>query len=147
MIAVADLPHRFPFLILDRIQTLIPGEQGQFCFHSSTDGYYLSESAPPSFRQALLLEAMAEGAGLILISGSGRKDEPAQGKGYLLRLDRVFFEALPRAGREIRILVNKKMVFGHMVQFQAQAKSGEAVVARAELTLWHESMERGQEDR
>jgi hypothetical protein len=39
------------------------------------------------------------------------------------------------------------MVFGHMVQFQAQAKSGEAVVARAELTLWHESMERGQEDR
>lgn len=147
MVAVDALPHRFPFLILDRIQTLIPGEQGLFSFHSSTDGYYLSESTPPSFQQALLLEAMAEGAGLILISESGRKDEPAPGKGYLLRLDRVFFKALPQAGREIRILVNKKKVFGQMVQFQAQAKSGEAVVARAELTLWRESREQDQEDR
>ena len=93
------------------------------------------------------MEAMAEGAGLILISESGQKDEPAPGKGYLLRLDRVFFEALPQAGQEICIVVNKKMVFGQMVQFQAQAKSGDVVVARAELTLWREPREQGQEDR
>ena len=68
MLSPEDLPHRYPFLFIDRIERIVPGKEGIFAVNRSTDNFFSSNRVPPSFSQSLLLEMMAQAAGLILIS-------------------------------------------------------------------------------
>jgi 3-hydroxyacyl-[acyl-carrier-protein] dehydratase len=143
LIEISALPHRPPFLFIDRILELVPGEKGAFLAQWTTSGHYLSAQAPPSFSQALLVEAMAEAAGLVLIAVEEENEGQVPAEGYLLRLDRASFHTWPRAGEGLRLFLNKKRRMGHLVLFSGEAYSDNRLVMQADLTLWHGKEEEG----
>jgi 3-hydroxyacyl-[acyl-carrier-protein] dehydratase len=143
LIDILTLPHRPPFLLIDRIQDLVPGKKGTFVLQWSSGGRYQSAQSPPSFSQALLLEAMAEAAGLVLIAADKEKEGQGPARGFLMRMDRVSFDTWPRTGEEIRLTLTKKRQMGQMVLFAGEAHINGRPMARLDLTLWHGGRKEG----
>ena len=92
------LPHRFPFLLVDRVVELVPGEtivayknlsinesffQGHFPDHPSFPGPVVTPDLPerPIFPGVLLVEAMAQAAGILGFRTQNKT--PADGSIYM----------------------------------------------------------------
>jgi 3-hydroxyacyl-[acyl-carrier-protein] dehydratase len=138
MLSPEVLPHRYPFLFIDRIERLVPGKEGIFAANRSTDNFFSANRVPPSFSQSLLLEIMAQAAGIVLI-GRQPLEKPAEAhQGYLLRMDRVLFFQLPREGDRMLIAIEKTHSLGKLHRFSGEVRAGETLLVRGELTLWQD---------
>jgi 3-hydroxyacyl-[acyl-carrier-protein] dehydratase len=132
------LPHRYPFFFIDRIERIVPGVEGVFSALWSTNNYFSSNRVPPSFKQSLLLEMMAQAAGIVLISQQP-SDKALQGQeGYLLKLDEVLFFDRPRAGDRMVIRVERTHSLGRLHRFCGQVRVVETLLVSGELTLWQD---------
>jgi 3-hydroxyacyl-[acyl-carrier-protein] dehydratase len=132
------LPHRYPFFFIDRIERIVPGEEGVFLALCSTNNYFSSNRVPPSFKQSLLLEMMAQAAGIVLIS-QRPPDKALQGReGYLLKLDGVIFFDRPRAGDRMVISAKKTHSLGRLHRFCGEVRVAETLLVSGELTLWQD---------
>jgi len=77
------LPHRYPFLLVDRVVELVPGESiVAFKNLSINEGYFQGHFPDhPIFPGVLLVEAMAQAAGIL---GFATQDKtPADGSIYM----------------------------------------------------------------
>ena len=132
------LPHRYPFLFIDRIERMVPGTEGTFTAHWSADGFFSADRAPSSLKQFLLLEMMAQAAGIVLI-GRLPLEKAARGhQGFLLKMDRVLFFDLPRAGDRLVITLEKTHSLGKLHRFSGEVLAGDTLLVRGELTLWQD---------
>lgn len=113
------LPHRPPFLFIDRILSLDPGVVATGEFAAGADGYI-----PP----VLLVEAMAQMGGIAAGQRGGES-------GVLAALQSV--QLPPCVERHARIFITARVMkmFGQLVQIQGEAREGEDVIASAGLTL------------
>lgn len=77
------LPHRYPFLLVDRVVELIPGESIVAYKNLSVNEAFFNGHFPekPVFPGVLLLEAMAQTAGILGFKTMDKK--PADGSIYL----------------------------------------------------------------
>lgn len=132
------LPHRYPFLFIDRIERIVPGKEGVFAAHWSANNYFAGNRAPASFTQFLLLEMMAQGAGIVLISRQPPEKASQGHEGYLLKLDSVLFIDLPREGDRIVITVEKTHSLGKLHRFSGQVRVAATLLVSGELTLWQD---------
>lgn len=86
----AMLPHRFPFMLVDRIfhidDNSIAGIKQVTINEPFFQGHFPSEPVMPG---VLIVEAMAQTSGLIVLS---KVDEPASYSTYFLRIDNVRFK-------------------------------------------------------
>jgi 3-hydroxyacyl-[acyl-carrier-protein] dehydratase len=130
------LPHRYPFFFIDRIERIVPGKEGTFSVNRSTDGFFSSNRVPPSFSQSLLLEMMAQAAGLILTSQQPSEEPFKDRQGYLLKMDRVLFFHLPREGDRLLITIEKTHSLGKLHRFSGEVRVGDTLLVSGELTLW-----------
>jgi 3-hydroxyacyl-[acyl-carrier-protein] dehydratase len=138
MLSPEDLPHRFPFLFIDRIERIVPGKEGIFAANWSTDSFFSSNRVPSFFSQSLLVEMMAQAAGLILISRQPPEEAFKGREGYLLKMDRVLFFQLPREGDRMLIAIEKTHSLGKLHRFSGEVRAGETLLVRGELTLWQD---------
>jgi len=138
MLSPEDLPHRYPFLFIDRIERIVPGKEGIFAVNRSTDNFFSANRVPPSFSQSLLLEMMAEAAGLILISRQPPEEAFKGREGFLLKMDRVLFFQLPREGDRMLIAIEKTHGLGKLHRFFGEVRAGDTLLVRGELTLWQD---------
>ena len=138
MLSPEDLPHRYPFLFIDRIERIVPGKEGIFAANRSTDNFFSSNRVPPSFSQSLLLEMMAQAAGLILTSQQPPEEAFKGREGYLLKMDRVLFFQLPREGDRIVIAIEKTHSLGKLHRFSGEVRVEDTLLVRGELTLWQD---------
>jgi 3-hydroxyacyl-[acyl-carrier-protein] dehydratase len=115
----AYLPHRPPFLFIDRVLSLDAGVAATGELNVPAGGYF-----PP----VLLVEAMAQLGGI----AAGQSDGEA---GFLAALGRVQLPAAvaPRAKLHLSSRVVK--AFGRLVQVEGEVREQEAVIATATLTL------------
>lgn len=95
------LPHRYPFLLVDRIITLIPGQKAVGIKNISINEPYFPGHFPgyPVMPGVLMIEAMAQVGACALLS------EPAY-KGclaYLAGVDRARFKRQARPGDVLEI--------------------------------------------
>jgi len=76
------LPHRYPFLLVDRVVELIPGESIVAFKNLSINEPYFDGHFPgkPIFPGVLLLEAMAQAAGILGFKSKGKT--PVDGSIY-----------------------------------------------------------------
>jgi len=138
MLSPEDLPHRYPFLFIDRIEWIVPGKEGIFAVNRSTDNFFSANRVPPSFSQSLLLEMMAEAAGLILISRQPPEEAFKGREGFLLKMDRVLFFQLPREGDRMLIAIEKTHSLGKLHRFFGEVRVGDTLLVSGELTLWQD---------
>ena len=115
----ARLPHRNPFLFLDRVTCLEPGV--------SAEAVALISHVPAS-SPVLLVEAMAQLAGVVAIEREGEI-------GSLAAIDRAEFFAPVTPGDSLLIVMRVVKRFGRLVLCEGEIAVAGRTVAAATLTL------------
>ncbi len=111
----AILPHRAPFLMLDRIVELDPGRRGVGIKRVGADEFWVQGHFPgnPILPGVLVAEALAQMAAVIWLSANReRVGQPV----YLVGMDKMRFRRIVKPGDELRLEValtseRRKMLF------------------------------------
>jgi 3-hydroxyacyl-[acyl-carrier-protein] dehydratase len=116
----AYLPHRSPFLVLDRILALEPGV-------SALARQRMSCGAP-GYSQFLLVEAIAQLGGIAAAREEG-------GGGILAVIDQAEFQGAPMAGDTLTIAVRVAKSFGPLHLVEGEVSVDGKIIATATVTL------------
>ncbi len=125
MAAPVDLiPHRPPWLLVDRLVTRGDGEVEAEKLIAADDPL-LADGLP----ELLLLEAMAQTAALCNAGERGAH------RGLLVAATGVSFDGRARPGERVRLFARRAAGLGALVRFDAEARVGERLLARAQMTF------------
>lgn len=129
------LPHRYPFLLVDRFEVEVPGEKGVGIKNVTMNEEFFQGHFPgnPIMPGVLQIEAMAQAAGIAVIS----KDENyAESKRSVLfmGIDGVKFRKQVKPGDQLRIHVEKIEARRNIFVFKGTAMVDGQVASEAELT-------------
>lgn len=137
------LPHRYPFLMIDRVTEHIPGKSIQAIKNVTVNEPCFLGHFPqaPVLPGVLIIEAMAQAAALLgELSGtvilSGNESQPVRDKDalyYLVGVDKARFRRIVLPGDQLIIDVDFITVRRNIWRFDARASVDGKVVASSEL--------------
>lgn len=127
------LPHRYPFLLVDRIEEVIPGERLVAIKNVSFNEPHFMGHFPghPVMPGVLILEAMAQ-AGALLAG----KTDPSSVRGrlvYFMTIDKVRFRKPVIPGDQLRLELTLLKRRRDVWRFTGKAYVKEVLVTEAEL--------------
>jgi 3-hydroxyacyl-[acyl-carrier-protein] dehydratase len=127
------LPHRYPFLMVDRIIDIKGDESGTGIKNVTYNEPQFQGHFPtrPVMPGVLLLEGMAQTAGCLCVAGRPLQDKP--NLVYLLTMDKVRFRRPVVPGDTLHFPVRKLRRRANMWWYQCEATVGGARVAEAEI--------------
>lgn len=128
------LPHRYPFLLIDRVLTYEPGQSLVGLKNVSFNEPYFPGHFPqqPIMPGVLILEAMTQAAGLLAF----KTDQEASGFRslyYLVGVDNARFKRPVGPGDQLILEVVLDRAKRGVGKFSAQAKVAGKLVASAEI--------------
>lgn len=131
------LPHRYPFLLLDRIIECVP-DQSIVALKNVTvnEPFFLGHfPQKPIMPGVLIIEAMAQAAAILgVISGAeSRKDDLDGTLYYLVGIDQARFRKIVEPGDQLIIEVKFVTVKRNIWKFSATASVEGKMVASADL--------------
>lgn len=128
----ALLAHRYPFLLVDAIEVLTPGEHVMGRKLLSASEWWANDRPDARFPFVLVLEALAQASGGLI---QGLTEGAPNAIAYFMAADRVRFRAPARAGDELFFEIRLRQWRRGVCRTRgiARLQSG-AVVARADLT-------------
>jgi 3-hydroxyacyl-[acyl-carrier-protein] dehydratase len=129
----AILPHRDPFLLLDEVVELAPGERVVARKRVRPEEWYLSGHFPgrPIMPGVLIVEAMAQAGAVAVLS-----EEENRGKLALFAgIDGVRFKRVVKPGDELELTCELERVRGPIGRGKATAKVDGQLAARGTLTF------------
>jgi 3-hydroxyacyl-[acyl-carrier-protein] dehydratase len=127
------LPHRYPFLMIDRIV----GIRGDECAIGIKNVTYNEPQflghfpRAPVFPGVLMIEGMAQTAGVICLRAIGAVGKPMSV--YFLTIDKAKFRKPVRPGDTVEYHITKKNRKKSMWWYYGQAKVAGQTVAEAEI--------------
>jgi len=128
------LPHRHPFLLIDRVLRLEPGKRIVALKNVTVNepffpGHFPHYAVMPG---VLIVEAMAQAAAVLSLKSLGHKND---GKWvyYFVGIDGARFKRPVTPGDQLILEVDAGRVSRGMAKFTAVARVGDAVAAEAEL--------------
>jgi 3-hydroxyacyl-[acyl-carrier-protein] dehydratase len=129
------LPHRYPFLLVDRVIEIVPDASVVALKNVSINEPFFQGHFPghPVMPGVLLVEAMAQAAGLLTQISSRMKGSTASPLFYLVKVDNARFNAPVVPGDQLRLEVTQKRVMRGMGLFVARALVDGKEVASCEL--------------
>lgn len=128
-----SLPHRYPFLMVDRIIGIQDDESGIGIKNVTINEPQFQGHFPenPVFPGVLIIEGMAQTAGVLCVlsgaTGQGRRSV------YFLTIDKAKFRKSVIPGDTIEYHVSKKARKRNMWWFRGEAKVAGELVAEAEV--------------
>ena len=128
------IPHRYPFLLVDRVEDIIPNVSAVGIKNITVNepqflGHFPQRAVMPG---VLIVEAMAQTAGILVVHSLGDK---AEGKlVYFMTIENARFRQPVGPGDTMRIYVEKQQSRGNVWKFSAKAKVDHVVVAEASYT-------------
>jgi len=130
------LPHRYPFLFIDRVIETVPGKKAVAELCIGSDMPYTAGSAGGAFPDVLIIEAMAQ-TGALAAAGAGVDDaaEAPAVKGYLAGLNDVKFHGRAYPGDVVRMELEYVARMGSMVRFTGRASVAGIEIASCGLTF------------
>lgn len=128
------LPHRYPFLLIDRVLSYEPGKSIEALKNVTINEPFFVGHFPhhPVMPGVLIIEAMAQAAAILSFVTMGAK---ANDKSiyYFVGIDNARFKRPVTAGDALRITVNLTRHVRGIWKFSAVARVEDAVAAEAEL--------------
>lgn len=128
------LPHRYPFLLVDRVIAFEPGKRLTALKNVTVNEPFFQGHFPgnPVMPGVLILEALAQASGLLVqLSATDRPNtHPLY---YLVKIDKARFSQIVRPGDQLVLEVEQKRMVMRMGQFLCSAKVDGKVVASAEV--------------
>lgn len=131
------LPHRFPFLLVDRITALTPGESIEG-FKNITIGEQIFQGHFPDhpiYPGVMIIEGMAQAGGVLAFkSMDEEKQEDTKEKVvYFMSIDNAKFRNPVRPGDQLVYKLNVLKHRGNIWVLDAKAYVDDKLVAEAEL--------------
>lgn len=129
------LPHRYPFLLVDRVIELDPDKRVVALKNVTINEPFFQGHFPghPVMPGVLLVEAMAQTAGLLTQISNRIKGNNGNPLFYLVKVDNARFNAMVIPGDQLRIEVSLKRLMRGMGLFVAQTTVDGKEVASCEL--------------
>lgn len=128
------IPHRYPFLMVDRLIELDPGESAVGLKNVTLNEPQFQGHFPraPVMPGVLIIEAMAQTSALLVVETLGQETE---GKlVYLMSIDGARFRKPVEPGDTMMIHVRKKRRRGSVWKLACEARVDGVLVAQATLT-------------
>lgn len=127
------LPHRYPFILVDRVLEITPGEQITALKNVTVNEPFFQGHFPekPIMPGVLLVEAMGQAGGLLYMASIPEAERNVLF--YFMGADKVRFRQSVVPGDQVILdakLLNQRK---RAVKMEAQARVGDRVVAQAEL--------------
>ncbi len=126
-----DIPHRYPFLLLDRVVDLVPNQSAVGIKNVSVNEPFFAGHFPnhPVMPGVLIIESMAQTAAVLVVETLG--PEAAGKVVYFMSIDGAKFRRPVTPGDQLRIHVTKERNRGPVWKFNAVARVDGASVAEA----------------
>jgi beta-hydroxyacyl-ACP dehydratase FabZ len=128
------LPHRYPFLMVDRIEEMdveagtVTGVKNLTMNEEFFQGHFPGNPVMPGVLQ---MEAMAQVAGVMLNSRGGNEGRVA----YFMSMNKVKFRKMVTPGDVLRMEITPIRIRSRMATVQGKAYVGEDLVSEAELSF------------
>jgi 3-hydroxyacyl-[acyl-carrier-protein] dehydratase len=130
---LARIPHRYPFLLIDRAEDYRPSESivGIKCVTFNEDFFQGHFPGNPVMPGVLVVEALAQ-TGAVLMSKSLNVD--VEGKAIMfMSIDEARFRQPVRPGDVLRMHVEVLKTRGDIFKFKGRAMVGDKLVAEAQF--------------
>ncbi|MCC7053352.1 MAG: UDP-3-O-[3-hydroxymyristoyl] N-acetylglucosamine deacetylase [Gemmatimonadaceae bacterium] len=126
------LPHRYPFLLVDRILELEEGKRVVGMKNVTINEPFFQGHFPghPIMPGVLIVEAMAQVGGMLMLGGVA---EPASKVVYFASLDNVKFRKPVRPGDQLRFELDVIQIRGTLCKMHGVAKVDGEVVCEADM--------------
>lgn len=125
------IPHRYPFLLIDGIQTLTPNESAIGIKNVSVNEPFFEGHFPdrPVMPGVLIIESMAQTAGCLMVVSLGKASEDKLV--YFMTIENARFRKPVVPGDRMVINVQKLRSRGSVFKFSGKAFVGEVLAAEA----------------
>ena len=133
------LPHRYPFLLVDRIDELIPGKKAVGIKNVTINEGFFQGHFPehPVMPGVLILESMAQVGGILAFVSAAETINPEKEAErrvvYFMSIDRVKFRRPVVPGDQLRHEVSVLKLKGSIVHIDCKTYVGGKVVAQGEM--------------
>ena len=130
------LPHRYPFLLVDRLEVEVPGEKGIGIKNVTMNEEFFQGHFPgnPVMQGVLQIEAMAQTAGALVVAASGENAGDKKISVLFMSIDGVKFRKPVKPGDQLRMHVEKVQARRNVFVFRGKSMVDDKVVSEAEFT-------------
>lgn len=131
---MAMLPHRYPFLLVDRVVEFEPNKRVLAIKNVTVNEPYFNGHFPghPVMPGVLVIEAMAQASGILTQLSNGI-ERSANQLYYLVRVDKARFARTVVPGDQLKLEVTQKRLIRRMGLYDCRALVGDQEVASAEI--------------
>ena len=125
------LPHRYPFLMIDRVMEVEPGRRAVAVKTISLDDFFLPGHFPhhPCLPEALIVEALAQTGGIAMLSAK------EAGIAFLVKVEEMRFTKTIKPGDLLTLSAEVEFSFGEMAKVKVRAEAEGETVAQGIVVL------------
>jgi len=129
------LPHRYPFLLVDRVVELEPHRRVRAIKNVSINEPFFLGHFPgrPVMPGVLVIEAMAQAGGLLSQLSNWSESGRGERLFYLVKVDKARFSRMVVPGDQLELDVELKRTLRGMAQYACVARVDDKEVASAEI--------------
>jgi beta-hydroxyacyl-ACP dehydratase FabZ len=127
------LPHRYPFLLVDRVEELTAGERIVAVKNVTVNERFFTGHFPdrPVMPGVLIIEALAQAAGILLLHDRGRRKAQLL---YLTAIEQAKFRRPVVPGDQLVLEIEVLRLRNRYCKFQGQALVDGRVAAEAVIS-------------
>jgi 3-hydroxyacyl-[acyl-carrier-protein] dehydratase len=129
------LPHRYPFLLVDRVLELEPNQRILAVKNVSINEPFFQGHFPghPVMPGVLVLEALAQAGGLLTQLSAGDVADGEEKLFYLVKIDNARFSRMVVPGDQLMLEVRLKRMIRNMAMYECAASVDGKQVASADI--------------
>jgi len=135
------LPHRYPFLLVDRISKIEPGKSGVGIKNLNGNEWFFG--AHHFYPPVLLLESLAQVGGIVLGTKVREKSPLAKFIGLFAGVSDFQFHRCPVLGEEITLKVEVMQSLASLYRFAAEVFVGGEKIGGGQILLSFQATESG----